>query len=188
MTWTLLRKELRQHWLAILAVAIAAMIGYALIIGASAISGQAGTPFEGLRLFVRCMGLLGALVLCHRLVVVEYQAKTQLFLEALPMARWRMVTVKYGLGLAVMFVIVGLAFAIACLFAWHHEELTPRFLAILGVRAFTATWCAYSFCFLMGLLGRYRFALYIASFFGLVMLVEQTDLGLDRFGPIALLD
>jgi hypothetical protein len=188
MTWTLLRKELRQHWWAFLIIGAASALGFLMILGTTAAQGQAGTPFAGLRLFVILIGTLAALVLCHRLVAIEYQAKTQLFLETLPMSRWRMVTTKYCLGLAVIALIVSLAFGLACLLVWHHQLLSLRFTAILASRVFSVVWLIYSFCFLMGLMGRYRLAIYIGLFFSAVMLAQSTALNISRFGPFALLD
>jgi hypothetical protein len=188
MTWTLLSKELRQHGLVLALIAVATMLGYAMILGTSFARGQSGSAFEGLRLFIILIGIVTSLVLCHRLVVVEYQAKTQLFLEALPLERWRMVAVKYGLGLAIMVLLVASAFGIACLIAWRRETLGVRYLGIIASRAFSVVWLVYTLAFLMGLLGRYRLALYIASFILVIILDEQTDLRFNQFGPFALLD
>jgi hypothetical protein len=188
MILTLLRKELRQHWWAFLIIGAASALGYLMILGSITAQGQAGTPFAGLRLFVILIGSAAAVVLCHRLVVVEYQAKTQLFLEALPMSRWRMVTIKYCLGLAVMGLIVGLAFGLTCLLAWHYQLLSLRFTAIVAARVFSIVWFVYSFCFVMGLMGRYRLAIYITLLLGILILAETTALDVKRFGPFALLD
>jgi hypothetical protein len=188
MTLTLLRKELRQHWWAFLVVGAAAFLGCLIILGATLAAGQAGTPFEGLRVSVMLMGVASALVLCHRLVVVEYHAKTQLFLEALPVARWRMVAVKYGLGLTVICLVVGLPFGLACLLGLNKQLVSWRFLEILAARTFSVIWVTYGFCFMMGLLGRYRLALYIGLLLGLGILAESSSLELGRFGPFALLD
>ena len=188
MIWSLVRKELRQHWLAFLLVAGAAMSGDAILIMTGFVDGRAGSAFESWRIFVAIMGLLTATVLCHRLVVTEYQARTQLFLETLPLSRWHMVAVKYGLGLGVLLLILGLAFGLTCVLASQRQLLTVRFLGILAARAFTAAWFAYNLFFLMGLLGRYRTACYIAAFLVVAVLSDSTELHLNRFGPIALLD
>ena len=188
MTWTLLRKELRQHWLGLLAVLAAGGLGYLLIMLASLARSRAATPFEGFRLFTAFISILGALVLNHRLVVIEYQARTQLFLEGLPVARWRMVAVKYGLGLGVILLLVGMGFWFSCLLAWMHGGLTIRFAAIMLARSVSTTWCVYSFCFLLGLTGRYRFAFYLAMLISCVILPEQKAVDFTRFGPVELLD
>jgi hypothetical protein len=188
MTWTLLRKELRQHWWAFLIVGAASALGYLMILGTIVTQGKAASPFACLPLFVTINGTLAALVLCHRLVAVEYHAKTQLFLEALPLSRWRMIVIKYCLGLAAMAIIASLAFGLTCLLAWPHQLLSLRFAAILAARVFSVVWLIYSFCFLMGLMGRYRLALYIGLFFGVMVLAQTTALDVSRFGPFALLD
>jgi hypothetical protein len=188
MTWALLRKELHQHWWAFLIIGAVSALGYLMILGTTAIQRQAGTPFAGLRMFVILIGTTTALVICQRLVAVEYQARTQLFLEALPMSRWRMVTIKYCLGLAVIAFIVTLAFGLSCLLAWHHQLISLRFAAILAARAFSFVWLTYSFFFLMGLMGRYRLAIYLGMFLGVFILEQATALNLGRFGPFALLD
>jgi hypothetical protein len=188
MTWTLIRKELRQHWLAVLLLGLGTMLGYGMIIAATLTKGQAGSGFEVLRLFLALMGPLSAVLLCHRLVVLEYQSRTQLFLEGLPLARWRMVFVKYSLGFLVILLLVLLAFGLACVLSWRRENLTARFLGIISVRTISVTWLMYSFCFLLGLLGRYRVPLYLATFLALGLLAEQTQFQVSHFGPCALLD
>lgn len=188
MIGTLLRKELRQHWPALLLLALLALGGYGLIIISFFMRGESGSVFESLRFFVLIIMTLAGLVLWHRLVVVEYAAKTQLFLEALPVSRWRMVAVKYALGLLVMVGIVALALAIACGLGWRHEALTPRFVSILAVRAVSAAICAYHFFFMMGFLGRYRLVLYLVAGLVVMILSEFSDLQLNHFGPLALLD
>jgi uncharacterized membrane protein len=188
MTWTLLRKELRQHWVGLLTLLAAGCVCNLLILGSVVAQGKKGSPFEGFQIYVVLMGLAGAMVLNHRLVVLEYQAKTQLFLEALPVARWRMIAVKYGLGLGVMIALTGFGFSTASLLALSHGGLTARYAAIVATRSLSAIWLAQSFCFLMGLTGRYRFALYLVMMVGCGVLSEFRQLELRHFGPVALLD
>ena len=188
MTWTLLRKELRQHWLVFVLLVVLTMAGYALVLATNYAIGELGSVFTSLRIFVLIIVTLGSLALCNRLVVVEYAAKTQLFLEALPVARWRMVAVKYGLGLCLLLGIVSAALTLACLLGLRSEALTPRFISLLAARALSAALFAYNFFFLMGFLGRYRLALYIGVYVTCFAVAELTDLKLERFGPLALLD
>lgn len=188
MIGTLLRKELRQHWPALLLLALLTMGGYGLIIISSLMRAERGSAFETLRFFVLVNMTLAGLVLCHRLVVVEYAARTQLFLEALPVSRWRMVAVKYALGVIVVVGIVALALAISFGLGWRHEVLTLRFVSILAVRAFSAAICTYHFFFMMGFLGRYRLVMYLAAGLVVVIVSEFSDFQLNHFGPLALLD
>jgi len=184
----LFRKELRQHWPALLLLALLTMSGYSLIIAGAFLRGESGSVFESLRFFLIMIVVLAGLVLCHRLVVVEYAAKTQLFLEALPVSRWRMVAAKHVLGLMVMMGIVALALTIACALGWRQEALTLRFIAILAFRGVSAAVCAYNFFFMMGFLGRYRLAMYLAAALALMVVIEFTNLEPTHFGPLALLD
>lgn len=188
MTWTLLRKELSQHWLALLLLLAGAMVGDLLLVGISLAKGGADSPFEGLRIFLWTISTLGALVLNHRLVVLEYQARTQLFLEGLPLARWRMVGVKYLLGLVVLLVLASGAITVAGLLSARHNALAIRQVAILVTRSLSIVWLVHSLCFLMGLLGRYRLALYVALAIGLGMLQEHKMVDLLHWGPTVLLD
>ncbi len=188
MTWTLLQKELRQHWLALLAVLAASAISDLFIIAATAAKGGSETPLDGLRIFLMLIGSVSALVINHRLVVVEYQSKTQLFLEGLPVPRWRMVALKYGLASVTIFLVVGMSFAIACFLSWRHEGMTPRFLQIIALRSFSIAWFLQSLCFLMGLTGRYRLALYLTILLCFAFLAEEKALEFRHFGPFALLD
>ena len=66
--------------------------------------------------------------------------------------------------------------------------MTPRFIAILAARSVSAVWFAQSFCFLMGLTGRYRLALYLTMLLGCAFVAEHKALEFTRFGPVALLD
>jgi len=188
MTRALILKELRQHWPALVLIAAAAVVGDAVIIGARLAKGGVETPFEGLRLFIASMGILAALVLNHRLVVVEYQSRTQLFLEGLPVTRWRMVLVKYFLGAFFLLLLAGGALGVAGFMAGRHQIISGRQFAILAVRALSPVWLFHSLCFLMGLLGRYRLALYIALGLSCAIVQEHKLVDFAHFGPAALLD
>ncbi len=187
MTAALIVKELREHWLPLLLIAGIMGLGFLLIL-AGVMLDDSGSRLEAVRRFLVALLPLGVLVLCNRLVVREYQSKTQLFLEALPVSRGRMIAVKYLLGLALVFSAVTLVFASSILVSLRNETLTGRFLAIVSARAYAFSWCLYSFFFLMGLMGRYRVALYVFGIFGLYALDALTDLELARFGPFVLVD
>ncbi len=187
MTIALIIKELRQHWLPFLLIAGILIVGFLLILG-GVLMDDSGSWFEAVRRFLIAMLPIGILVLCNRLVVREYQSKTQLFIESLPVSRSRMIAVKYLLGLALVFLAVSLVFASAIVISLRSEPLTARFLAILAVRAGTYSWCLYSFFFMMGLMGRYRVAIYLMGYLAVVAIADLTKVEFSRFGPIALVD
>ena len=183
---SLLVKELQQHWWAWLLLAAMAALSYLMFLGVSVIHSE--TPLTSLKNFVCWISLFGGMLLGHRLVVVEYRSRTQLFLESLPLARWHMLVVKYCLGLGVQTLILGAAFLFSCLSTAEHSELTLRFGEIVALRAFSAMWVIYSFFFLMGLLGRYRILIGFVLLIACTLLGQHTSLDFGRLGPFTLLD
>ncbi len=188
MTAALILKELRQHWLAFLLVALLAGGGLLVLAASAVVQGEAGSMLDALSLFLQTFIVIAALVLCNRLVVCEYQSKTQLFLQGLPISRLHMVTVKYVFGLLVLMAVVTGAFTFLLLLSARTEQLTGRFILILAARAFSYAWCVYSCFFMMGLLGRYRVAIYIFAILGAAAVETLTKLELAHFGPFALLN
>ncbi len=187
MTSALILKELRQHWLPLVLICGMLAFGFLILLGV-VILDDSGSPFEAVRRFLIALLPLGILVLCNRLVVREYQSNTQLFLESLPLSRWRMVAVKYFLGLTFVLVALALAFALTIMISLRSEPLTGRFLAIMTARACAYSWCLYSFFFMMGLMGRYRVAIYLIGVLVLMAVETMTRVELARFGPIAVVD
>jgi hypothetical protein len=187
MTRALIFKELRQHWLAFLLVVAFSGIGL-LLLTTVVVMQEAGSVFDSLRRFLLTFYLIGALVLCNRLVVREYQSKTQLFLEGLPVSRISMVAVKYLFGLILLLLMVTAAFGLLLLLSLRNEQLTLRFVGILAARSYAYLWCVYSCFFMMGFLGRYRVAIYVFGVLGAAAIETLTKLELSRFGPFALVD
>jgi hypothetical protein len=183
----LVTKELRQHGMALLFLLLLLVGGVALVSGNRFLRVASGSGFEGVRMLHFTLVPLACLVLAQVLVAAEFRQKTQLFLEALPLPRWRMIAVKYGLGLAAIL----LGAAVALLAAWQHsradEALTPRFAAILFSKS--AAWAAfvYSLLFAHAFLGRYRLlfgVLVVTAFFHL----DQAGVATEEFWPLQLVD
>jgi len=187
MTRALVIKELRQHWLAFLLSMGLCGLGTLLLVLVVA-SGDAGSWFEVLKQYLQTFYVILALVVCNRLVVREYQSKTQLFLEVLPVSRVRMVVVKYMFGLLLLLTMLTFVFAGLVLLSIRSEQMTTRFLLILAASAYAYAWCVYSFFFLMGFFGRYRIPIYLLSLMGAVCVSTLTNFEWSRFGPFALLN
>lgn len=184
---TLILKELHQHFLAFLLIAAGAAFGLFILVGITLMT-ESGSLFEVLRLFLVSLAPIIAMVLGNRLVVCEYQARTQLFLEALPLARMHMVLVKYGFGLCFLSTLVAAVLVLVIPLSIRSEQLTYRFLMIVAARSVLYVWCMYSFFFALGLMGRYRIAIYLVLGIGLIQLVNFTSFELSRFGPFALMN
>lgn len=164
MSLALLRKELREHGLVLGAVLLLDALGLASILNDAA---RHGGRFTGLQRFFAIFGTLTAVVLGNRLVVREYTGRTQLFLEALPLSRARVLLTKWLLG---AFALLGVAASAVALNLWWQSS--ERIEAIDAARAFSRgalfLLCVWAFCFLAGLLGRVRLAawLLVGSFYG----------------------
>ncbi len=188
MTWALVRKEWQQHWLAFVLLAVV-IFGLTGLIGVTMnLRGVAGSVFAGLLMVVRFILPLGALLVSQRLVALEFREKTQLFLEALPLPRWRLIAVKYAVGLAVTLAVALGALALAAIFGRENELLTPRFLAILAARTAGWSWFLFGFFFVTGFFGRYRLVFFLALGVAYGLADHYTDFRAEQFGPFALID
>lgn len=159
MTRVLLRKELREHWAVLLALLFAGLVAYAAAVGKAK---DGGSEFVAVRLFSASFALLMALVVCNRLVVREWSGRTQLFLEALPVTRLRVVTTKFLLGALLVALPVLAVLGVSALRAARWEPLTLRYVAIVGARGLAFALTFYCLAFLAAMLGRLRVGLWMA--------------------------
>ena len=143
--------------------------------------------FEPLRKLALVLSTLGAHVLAARLVTREYAARTQLFLETLPVTRARILTTKLLLGTGLIVALLAAAAAVCVLTAPAGTPLPPRFLGLMFVRALTLSLQGYALLFLGGLLGRYRVPLLLLAVIALFAVDHLTALDLGEVGPAALM-
>jgi hypothetical protein len=181
----LLRKEARQQ-----AWSLSVMTMVLLAIGVvrwltTTLSDRSPSSMDGAAALIAAFVPAASLLLGHRLIVREYQGKSQLFLEALPIRRSTFVIVKFGFGLSVLSVsVLGILLAFAC----ASHELTARPFAIWLLRAMGYAASCWSVFFAMGFLGRFRLPAYLTLALGLYALGSLTEFELARFGPIALIE
>jgi hypothetical protein len=183
----LLEKELRQHGFTLVFLGVLLLGGLVLISGHGPLRRLGGGGFAALQLLHYTFIPLACLVLGQVLIATEFRQKTQLFLEGLPLPRWRMLAVKFLLGLGAIVAAVGLALALAWWRARHSEAMTPRFALLLAVKSLGWVWFFYTLCFAHAFLGRYRAIFAVAVLFGLLYAV-QSGIELSKFGPFALVD
>lgn len=186
-TLTLLGKELRQHWLAFLALAGLCLLALGGIVAWLMRASQVASVFEPVRMFLMFGVPLTAAILCGRLVVAEYQAKTQLFLEALPVSRIHMVLVKFVFGLVALLAMVLTTLAVAAVAGRRHEAMTGQFALNLTVSAAAHALFWFTFFFTTGLLGRYRWPLMILLVCAVYAVSVGTAWDVSEFGPFKLL-
>ncbi|MEP6673128.1 MAG: hypothetical protein ABJF10_28515, partial [Chthoniobacter sp.] len=187
MTRALLAKELRQHAFALSFLLLLPFAGLILISSHGVIRRAGGGGFESVRLLLTLFLPLACLVLGQLLIASEFRQKTQLFLEGLPLPRWRMLAVKFSLGLVLTLLISTLALGYVAWPARHTEALTPRFATLLFLKG--AGWAAfvYTLCFAHSFLGRYRVPFGLALAGGLLY-CSNLGLPISEFGPFALVD
>lgn len=186
-TLTLLRKELHQHWLPFALLALLCVLTLAGLVTWLAVAAQVASVFEPVRIFLMLGVPLVAAITCGHLVVAEYRAKTQLFLEALPVTRLHMVLVKFGFGLAALLAMVLTTLALAAVFGKRHEAMTPQFAVNLATSAAAHAFFWFTFFFTTGLLGRYRWPLLLLLGVALYTVDTRTAWDFSEFGPFKLI-
>ncbi len=183
----LLTKELRQHGFALMFLFLVVLGGLALIAGHGPLHRALGGGFSAVQLLHTTYVPLAALVLGQMLIATEFRQKTQLFLEGLPLPRWRMLAVKFTLGLAVLAGAIGAAIFAAWWQARGTDAITPRFAALVALKSAGWVWFIYTLCFAHAFLGRYRVAFGLALLFGYFTL-DTSGVRVSEFGPFALID
>lgn len=184
--FALARKELWDHGLVVLGLYLLLGGVAALLLLGAVLAPRTITMLEAHATFVRFFVPMSALALGHRLVVREYQAGTQRFLEALPLRRFEVVITKLVVGLAVLSIAALGSLALSASAALLREPLTVRWLALVGLKTELFTIACFAVLFTMGLFGRWRIPIYLGFAFLLGFLGQATDVELSRFGPFAL--
>ncbi len=183
---SLIEKELRQHAVIGVGLLLFLPFAYLMVLGGVHFSPDNITYLMAHTIFLWVFLPLSALVLGNRLVVAEYHGRTQLFVEALPLRRIEMVTVKYVLGLLVLLFVAVCSLGISSLVASRYEPLGAAMLLFMMLRTGAFVFCLWSLLFAMGFLGRFRVPLYIALLVVLVAIDSLTELDVWHFGPFEL--
>ncbi|HEY0705810.1 MAG TPA: hypothetical protein VGG33_03390 [Polyangia bacterium] len=129
-----------------------------------------------------------AVVLGHRLVILEYYGRTQRFLEALPLRRGEEVTIKFAFGLFWLLLWGALALTIAIVVARRTVPIDVRFAAILALRLAGYTTALWSVVFVFHVFGRLRVPLLLLAVLVAVLVSNARDVSLRQSGPMRLVD
>lgn len=184
----LLRKELRQHTGLFVLLACVLVFGLLIVSSNAVFSRALGSGFAGLKFLLCTLLPLGAMLLGNALIASEFRHKTQLFLEGLPVPRWKLLVVKYATLLGALVLVTLVLLAGAWLGGRQGEAMTLRFAALLAAKALLWIACVASFFFALAFLGRYRIAVMLFVFLGLMWMQPSGAFDLDRSAPFALLD
>ena len=180
----LVRKELREHGLVLLA---AALLSMGALAGMLVVDREDGGRFSALVAFCMFIGALNALVTANRLFVREYAGRTQLFLEVLPIGRARVFATKWLLGASWLLVLTGVAWLASLRHARKSEaiELVDALHVLASALAFTIT--VWSFSAMAGMLGRHRYTVWLALLFVIGLLAQAGELSPDDVVVLQLL-
>ena len=187
MTRVLLQKELRRHWPSFTLLAI--VTWFTVMIAAFRLNadGTGAGAFTGVGWGLFWMMPIAGVILGHVLFANEYQAKTQLFLEGLPLPKWRMITLKLALGFVLACLYAIGSIAIGWLISRGTEVVTPRFIGIMTSSACSWAMFTCGFFFVTGFLGRYRLIIYLSLALSLLLIINST-IPINHFPPYALVD
>ncbi len=184
----LVSKELQQQrahffWIVLISALLTWLIGHFM-----SLSGQVLSHLELTAIFAWPLLAFIALAIGYLLVTQEYYGGTQRFIEALPIRRGYMVSVKYSIGLLAVGLIAFCVWGYSTNVASAHEPIGLRFATIMATRLAAYIFVLWSCVFAFSLLGRWRIPLVGAAIMMVVFVNSQTSLELSRLGPFALID
>jgi hypothetical protein len=163
------------------------LAGLGLITGSPRFTRFSGSGLDGLRLLFLTLVPLAGLTLGQVLVASEFRQRTQLFLEGLPLPRWRFIALKYLLGLGVMIGAGAVMLAVISWRVWEREALNLDFVQVLALKGAAWIFFVHALFFTHSFLGRYRWG---AAALVILIVLNLSVLGLavDQFPPLRLID
>ncbi|MGV3531744.1 MAG: ABC transporter permease [Chthoniobacteraceae bacterium] len=183
----LIEKELRQHAVSFTVLLMLMLCGLALLATNRFMTRFSGTELEAFAMLLRTLIPIASLTLGHVLVTGEYRQRTQLFLEGLPLPRWRFLALKYALGLSFTLMIGGITLVVVLGRIWEREAMNGRFVEILAMKSVAWIFFLHALFFAYAFLGRYR---WVAAGGALILLVNLSQFGLavNELSPLRLMD
>ena len=183
----LVEKELRQHGSMIVFFWMFIAIGLFLLKSNDVLSSAGGSGFYLVGWLLFALFPLACLVLGNALIATEFRQQTQIFLEGLPLPRWKMVAVKYCCGLVVTVLTALIPLFLTIVSGWDAEALDGSFLTLIVIKTSMWAWFAWSAIFPFSLLGRYRMMVGLTVVLGLIFAQNLGGVPVTRFGPFELI-
>jgi hypothetical protein len=179
----LLRKEWIEHRLFLLGLYLAG----AVVLGMAWIAARNDiTPLRAWNVLVALYGTLAAALLSNRLVMREYGAGTQLFLEALPIGRGRVLATKWLGGWIALLSFFVPAFALVLWGAREHVYLGGGLPGAIALRSGVFLLFVYAGTFVVALTLRLRFVVWGILIFAAALLDQQAQLPFREWPPMVL--
>jgi hypothetical protein len=184
MSLAVVRKELREHGAVLI---IAGLLSLFTLLGLVQTSQLQGGRFAALGTFQHIMGTLLVLILSNRLLAREYAARTQLFLEILPVSRARVFATKWLLGAALFLATTACAWLVTLSSARRSEAIamSAAWATLGSVSLYALT--LWSFAALAGMLGRYRYFAWILAVSGIALGAGASGITMEELPVLRLL-
>jgi hypothetical protein len=144
------------------------------------------TPLHAWQALVAMYGALAAILLANRLVMREYGAGTQLFLEALPVGRGKVLATKWLGGWAALLLFFVPAFALVLWGAREQVYLGGGLPGAIVLRSSVYLLFVYAGAFAIALTLRLRFVVWGVLFLAVVLLDQQAQLPFREWAPVVL--
>jgi len=179
----LLRKEWAEHRLFLLGLYLigGAVLGMAWIVARTDV-----TPLRAWATLLTVYGTLATILLANRLVMREYGAGTQLFLEALPVGRGRVLATKWLAGWAALLVFFVPMFGLVLWGAREHVYLGGGLPAAMALRSSVYLLFVYAGAFAVALTLRLRFVVWGVLFLAMALLDQQAQVSIRDWAPLVL--
>ncbi len=178
----LIEKELRQHGLMLMAMAI----GYAVLLAISINPSSVSMP-NTLPVFLIAVHPVCVLVFGELLVVREYCQNTREFLISLPVSQRGLLLFKFfaGLALSLLFSLATVFFFVAS--TWRVEAFTGWALLLICARACAAAFVVWAYVFATSMLGWSRLFVHLFVVFLCVNVTIYSKFDLWVIPPLSLL-
>jgi len=187
-TLALLGKDVREHAVTALVLGVATLVVVLVALGQNRSAAFSMSPFEVVRFALLSYLPLVALIVGNRLVVREYLARTRLFVEALPIASFQPLLLKYLTGLGYLALLTLALVLIAARSAGLADDVTSEYALLMVGKSLALVALYWSIVFCYSLCGHLRVVLYVLTV-GLVALAAfWSAIDESLIPPFALLD
>jgi len=189
MVWiSLLFKDVREHALAMLALAVGFVVVVLVAIMQQRLGEFSMSGFEVVRFSLITIVPLIAFIVGNRLIAREYVGGTRHFVEALPTRDFAPLLVKYVFGLVYLCMLCALVVLLAALSASSAEDIDQQYIQLLLIKTIAIGSLIWSIVFFVSFTGRIRLIVYVAMGLFVMYFMNQPSFDASRFAPLELID
>lgn len=185
---TLALKDIREHGIALLALAVGMCLAVYLLIKSSQLGDFSISTLDAIRRSLIMLFPLVVFILGNRLIVREYLGKTRLFVEALPTKRSKPLLEKYCLGLFYLFVVATLVVALSTSGSSFVDNIDSKRFGLILLKTLCIVTLYWSIVFCFSFCGFIRTVLYLLLFGAIFLINGIPNFDETTIGPFALLD